>query len=129
MRVENWDVLLADAVEAARDRPFEWGQHDCMTWAADVRAALIDGDAPDWKGAYTTELGAAKYLKKLGFADYEAAARSVMGEPLSTPRLAQRGDVILTDGFGICIGRVFVAPSDTGLMAYQMRLARMAWRV
>jgi len=34
-RADNWRTLLADFIEARRERAFEWGSHDCCLFAAD----------------------------------------------------------------------------------------------
>ena len=39
-RLPGWEHSLAKAIDAARDRPFCWGQHDCAIWAFDLRREL-----------------------------------------------------------------------------------------
>ena len=119
MRVDRWEIRLAEAIEAARHRPFQWGVHDCATWAMDVRFALTGDDmAADWRGRYRTANGAAKFMRKQGYADLREAAMDKLGAPLETVRLAQRGDVLLDpegEALGICAGRIGLFLTEGGL--------------
>lgn len=134
MRVSNWETRLAQAVEAARDLPFAWGSHDCATWAFDVVRDLSGGAdyAAQWRGRYTTALGSHRILRKLGWASLEAGGRALLGDPLATPLLAQRGDMVLggaDPAFGICIGAraAFVGPE--GLTFVPLSACHLAWRI
>ena len=42
-RIDHWERHLIAAIEAARDRPFRWGRHDCATFAFDLRRDLTGG--------------------------------------------------------------------------------------
>lgn len=133
MRAEGWEVRLAEAVEAARHRPFEWGVHDCATWAADVRRALTGEDmAAEWRGRYRTALGAQRLIRRLGHSTLAEAVAAKLGAPLPTVRLAQRGDVLLDPegaAVGICGGRIGMFLSADGLTDYPLRSCSKAWRV
>ena len=129
MRLDNWDLILSDEIEAARTRPFEYGRHDCVTWAMSVRAKILGIAQPDWIGRYKTEKGAARVLKRAGYDSLEEAGRGVLGVPLSSPLMAQRGDIVLGEAFGVCIGSDAVFPGETGLRAVSIMDTRMAWRV
>lgn len=127
MRVQGWEIALAAAVEAAKDRPFAWGQHDCATWAFEVRAAITGIARPAW--SYTTEAGGRRWMKRQGWNSFSEAATAILGDPV-TPLLAQRGDIVLMAGaFGVCLGgqSAFVAP--VGLSFRPLRHCIMAWRV
>jgi hypothetical protein len=131
MRIEGWEVRLAEAVAAAQSRPFAWGVHDCATWAFDVRQALTGLDAAAaWRGRYRTAVGSVRMLRRLGCQTTEDLARSIMGAPLASPRLAQRGDIVLLAGaVGICLGAdcAFLAPE--GLTFRPITETELAWRV
>lgn len=134
VRLEGWEVRLFDAVEAARARPFEWGHHDCATWAFDVRRSLVGGDdlAGLWRGRYRTALGAQRVMRKLGWSDIEAMGRSLLGDPLASVLMAQRGDMLLSGAdpaFGVCVGArgAFVGPD--GLAFVPLGQCLMAWSV
>jgi hypothetical protein len=132
-RVPHWEQILASAILAAKDRPFIWGQHDCATWAFDLRRDLTGG--PDhaalWRGQYRTACGCLRVLRRLGWETLEAGGRALLGTPLADPRLAQRGDLVLggaPEAFGVVAGAhvIFVAPE--GLASLPLSRARLAWR-
>jgi len=131
MRKANWPVILAEQVEAARSRPFAYGSHDCATWSFDIRNALTGGENPadNWRGRYTTELGCARTMRKLGWRDVEDMGRKLLGNPIA-PLMAQRGDILLADGaFGICLGAAGAFIGENGIVAKSLRECVMAWRV
>lgn len=132
MRKPDWPSILTHEIEAARGRPFSYGEHDCATWAFDVRHALIGGDSPaeQWRGRYRTEIGCARVMMRLGWESVEAGACALLGEPLSSARLAQRGDVVFADGaLGICIGKEAAFVGADGLKGKLLRDCALAWRV
>jgi len=132
-RVEGWDVLFCEAVEKARKKKFCWGTHDCATWSFDIRAILTGEDATvSWKGQYTTEIGAAKMLRKLKCENVEDLAVSILGEPLRSVLFVQRGDIMLggiENALGVCIGShgLFLLPS--GWTSIEIKSCLKAWRV
>lgn len=131
MRLEGWETRLAAQVEAVRSKPFEWGRHDCATWAADVRLALTGNDAAAaWRGRYRSRRGALRRMRHMGFQTMEAGVTSILGAPLATPLLAQRGDVVMIDdALGVCIGAVALFLAPEGLTERPVADCRLAWRV
>lgn len=132
VRVDGWEQLLSERVETARSTPFKWGIHDCACWAFDVRAALTGGadEAARWRGRYSSAAGSVKTMRKLGWASMEAMGRALLGEPLPTVLLAQRGDIVLMNtGFGIVVGAQAVGMAEGGLAAAPLTLCQMGWRV
>lgn len=133
MKVEGWEQRLADAIEDARGRPFAWGQHDCATWALDVRRALTGGpDVVTWRGRYRTAIGSHRAMRKLGWHSLEDGARALMGEPLQGILFAQRGDLVLSQGDragGVCIGSQAAFVGLDGLLFVPLTDCCMAWRV
>ena len=133
-RRSGWERHLAEAVSSARDRPFRWGRHDCATFAFDLRRAIAGGHdvAALWRGRYRTARGAVRVMRQLGWQSLEAAGRDLLGEPLASLHLAQRGDLVLADsglGFGVCLGAraAGIAPSGLGLVP--ISACALAWRV
>lgn len=127
MRIENWEQVLLDELKAATRQPFEWGTNDCATWAGGVRAVLMGEARPVW-GKYKTERGAMLWLKRNGYDDLEAAGRDILGDPLPTPLMAQRGDVVLDEAFGICTGHMAAFVGPAGLRERPLRDCALAWR-
>jgi len=95
-RFERWPLLLDQAIEAARQRPFAWGTHDCCSFAAGVVHALTGHDAfaqfTASFGVYTDERGALRALAAAG--GVAAIATGQLGDPVPVPQ-ARRGDVVM----------------------------------
>ncbi len=132
-RFEDWPRRLAAAIEAARGRPFSWGEHDCALFAAGVVRELTGEDlAASFRGRYRSKAEAVAILGARG--GLEAVATSALGAPLGTPALAQRGDVVLvqTDeglALGICCGPHAAVTGPQGLAFAPMPAWLKAWRV
>lgn len=133
-RRDDWPEQLAAAVDAARARPFAWGEHDCCLWAADAIAAMTGEDfAAGFRGAYSTAAGAVEILAHWG--SLRGLAGRHLGDEIA-PRLAGRGDIVLaeTDGrpsLGVCIGLVAAFTGADGLefLALEDAACVAAWRV
>ena len=131
MRCPGWEAGFAAEIERARHIAFQWGVHDCAIWAFDMRRALVGCDAAQaWRGRYSTAKGALRVLRRLGWASHQDGATAIMGAPLATPLLAQRGDIVLSDEvFGVCLGVEAAFLSPTGLTYRPISECRIAWRV
>jgi hypothetical protein len=133
-RVDHWERLLAAAIDTARAKPFVWGVHDCPTFAFEVRMILTGGEdiAALWRGRYTTALGGARVMRRLGWASLEVMGRALLGEPHPAVLLAQRGDIVLADtglGFGICTGASAVGMAPEGLVTVPLTSCRLTWPI
>lgn len=131
MRLEGWEARLAEEIEAARSRPFRWGQHDCATWAADVRRALTGEDlAAGWRGKYRDARGAKRAIRATGAHDLVEAVTRAIGSPLPSVLMAGRGDVV-TDGaaLGICLGRDAAFLSLSGLAFRPLATCLHGWSI
>ena len=134
MKAYGWEHLLAAATDTARAKTFIWGIHDCPTFAFETRMILTGGEdiAALWRGRYTTALGGARVMRRLGWASLEEMGRSLLGEPRPTVLLAQRGDLVLADtglGFGICTGASAVGMAPEGLVTVPLTACQLAWSV
>lgn len=90
-RLHDWQLRLEACIAERWARPFEWGVHDCTLFAADCVLAVTGVDhAADFRGKYTTEIGARKLLLRAG--GLEAIAIGSLGAEIH-PALAQAGDV------------------------------------
>lgn len=129
----DWPERLTDYLNASRERPFKWGEHDCALFVAGAIAAQTDVDfGDDWRGRYADEAEAEELLADVG--GVEGLAGHYGLTELAAPQLARRGDVVLLmDGnyacLGVCDGRggMFVTPK--GLRRVRLRDCRRAWGV
>jgi hypothetical protein len=133
-RPPGWEIRLAAAVEAARNRPFVWGKHDCPTFAFETRTALTGGAdvAALWRGRYRTALGGHRVMRRLGWPSLEAMGSAMLGPPLLTVHLAQRGDLVLANsglGFGVCLGAQAAGMAPAGLVMVPLSFCALAWRL
>lgn len=133
-RVDHWEHLLAAAIDTARARPFVWGVHDCPTFAFETRMILTGGEdvASLWRGRYTTALGGARVMRRLGWSSLEEMGCALLGEPRPAVLLAGRGDIVLAHtglGFGICIGASAVGMAPAGLVTVPLTSCRLAWLI
>lgn len=133
MRVDGWETRYAEALRQALAQPFVWGVNDCATMAFDVRRAMtgID-DAARWRGRYSTEAGAIRTCRKLGWSDFVAMGRDLLGEPLPTVLMAQRGDLVLGGqplGWAVVTGWTVVGLAPAGAVTLPLDACKFAWRV
>lgn len=129
MRVRGWESILHAELQAAKDRPFIWGEHDCVTWVANVILALTGTDyMAEFRGTYDSQLGARRLIKEIG-GDLPGC---VDGKLPSIPvPMARRGDVVLYENaLGICCGvkSFFITQAD-GLQGIRTLQCEKAWRV
>lgn len=136
-RYPDWPSRLVKELQAASERPFSWGTHDCALFACNVVFALTGTDpAVIFRGSYSTEIGAlrmiASYGSLAGLAEWVAKEHNC--EEVR-PAMAQRGDVLLIDagtqGFalGICAGERAAVASPNGLSFVPMKYVVRAWAV
>lgn len=143
-RRTDWPERLAIFLEAATQRPFEWGRCDCLLFAAEGVQAMTDHDpAAPFRGAYDDAAGAARVLgRTVGGGLAEAIALGLGHEPLPSVLLAQRGDVVLVEvesedgeilpsvGLLDLDGRqIAVKARGPGVVHVPLYQGLMAWRV
>jgi hypothetical protein len=103
------DQALMAYLEAVRDRPFEWGAHDCCRFAAGAVEAMT-GSNPmaEFLGTYSDRDSARAALTKIGAGTLYHTLLAKFGRSLH-PSRAQRGDIAYAvhEGptLGICLGQ------------------------
>lgn len=130
MRRDDWPERLAAFVDARRRAAFRWGVNDCAMFAADW---VLEATGVDHAGRlrwYTSEEEAQAIIDGAG------GMRELVSLPeRATPRLAQRGDVVLAEHegqqlFGVVIGGGrYVAPGLRGLEPRPMSEVLVAFEV
>lgn len=128
-----WQAELDLIIAGARRRAFEWGVHDCCTFAAACWQART-GTAALAGLAWASEEQAAQLLASLG--GLQAAVTSRLGEPVA-PLLAALGDLVLAvdphdpqqrQVLAVCVGSYHVAPGARCLSSLPLHSALCAWR-
>lgn len=143
-RLTHWEQKFVEFMEAATERPFSWGEHDCAIFAGrSVEAITGTNPLADYvneagQGRYKTAKSAYRLLYKLDDGSLAVAAARQLGEEIN-PMFAQRGDVVLqnvkddaffTERLGVCVGsEAAFAHEPKGLSYVHMKFCAKAWRV
>jgi len=134
-RRANWERRLIWWCDGNRERPFEWGVFDCALAAADA-VELLTGEDPaaEFRGRYRSAKGALTVIKNSGYGSLEGLVTHQIGKPLASPKLAQRGDLVLAEldhgpTLLVCVGAQAFGPGVAGLVPVPMARWTRAWRV
>ena len=131
-RFEDWPRRLDAAIEAARARPFCWGEQDCALFAAAVVEAVTGRDfGAEFRGCYASALEARRQMEARG--GLAAITSCFLGDPVQVT-VARRGDVVLRLGehgesLGICLGAKCAFTGFDGLVFTPLKECVLAWRV
>ena len=135
-RLPGWEGRLYALLERKRFEGFEWGEHDCCTWAASAVAA-VSGQQISFPGPYTSARQALRVVRALG--GLPAAVTAALGSEPMPASHAQRGDIVLLrqprsfDGhaLAVCFGEFAYAPGEDCLVAIRMTAAEVlgAWHI
>jgi hypothetical protein len=132
MRPPNWPAMLASYCEDARQKPFAWGSHDCVSFAAGWFCLMTGRDVYEpWRGKYDTQFGAYRLIVEAGARDMASAGRILFGDDVKGGGMYARGDVVLArNAFGLIVGAdaVFLR-EGAGLEMIRRREFGMAWGV
>lgn len=115
-------------------RSFEWGAWDCCLFACDCVEQLAGFDpASVYRGRYSTEIGAARVLKKRGHTTVEHAFTEFFG-PLQPKLLTSRGDVVLvetqnSDAAGIFANNAPWVVTPEGLSQVPLSSVKGCWKI
>ncbi len=134
-RLPDWDRRLAKVTARHLQEPSEWGAADCLLKACDAIEAVTGVDlAKKIRGKYTTELGAAKLLRRKGCDNVEQLLEQYF-EPVGR-LMAQRGDVVTVEDNGIIAaafiteyGVAIATPKGTSFRPQTSPTIRKAFRV
>lgn len=129
MKKQNWTQALAETIEAAKKRSFSWGKFDCCLFAAEcVKAQTGVDPMPEFRGRYTTEVGAKRLLTKFG------GIEKIMDSKFQRGCISSisRGDLVLIENqqgvmLGVAFNHVWV-PSKNGVNVSSYKIIT-CWRV
>lgn len=134
-RREGWDIRLRELIDAARQRPFEYGIHDCSTFAMIELPRALSGDTPDIGIKWTNE---AEALALLNDRSLEYYATQAFGEPVEGWKHARRGDfgLLATSPqtgnmplLAVVIGAMAAVPGPHGLTFVKTDRLEKIWRL
>lgn len=130
MKIDGWEAVLAEYIEASEPISFLWGESDCALWVAKYYDS-VKGTTfyEECHGRYFDEESANEFLKNKGF-ESAASIPDAYLSPVSVD-FAKRGDIILFNGaLGICAGRKsYILTAEKGLFAILTASCQKAWMV
>lgn len=106
MRHPDWQLRIINTIQAASERPFCWGEMIAVCLLLTCVWLPVKRDpAAEYRGRYTTEIGAKRVLAKT-HGSIEAALDALFSRvPVA---MAQRGDALVFDGFnGLTAGMMW----------------------
>lgn len=133
MKRDDWLERLWKTLDAARDRPFVYG--NCVLLAAECVDAMTDSDFRTAVGPLIDEAQERPYFLE----ELEGYTCEKLGEPVAI-NWADQGDVVLLDlrgayhpagpALGICTGtHIACAGIPTGVVYLKRERGLKAWRV
>ncbi|WP_105492299.1 DUF6950 family protein [Escherichia coli] len=118
----DWQTKLLDVIEEESTAPFEWGTHDCCTFAARcIDAQYGTSFLLEFEGEYKTELESKRLcIRKFGTTFLPKIFDRFLHRRDSKKQV-QRGDVVIFSGkygptAGVWWGGMVVAKSKEGLI-------------
>lgn len=136
-RLPDWHARLQTEFEAARSRPFAWGEHDCCCFAARCVDAMTGGSLHERVraefDAYASAAEAARYLRD-GGGLRDTVARFLKQQPVPWGQAAPGDVVLIRDGdeqetLGVCEGPQVLVATIVGVTPLPIERALCAWRV
>lgn len=131
MRRADWQSRMAEVMREARSRPFAWGEHDCVTFAAACVKAVTGVDRiADVRTAWADERQAIRLLVSGGGLLQMVQER--LGPRLPSVLLAKPGDVgVCMQGarpaLCVCGGVNWHMPARDGLATLSFEQVLGAW--
>lgn len=134
MRVPGWEDRLRRVIIVDQHKPFAWGRHDCILFAARCIEAVTGEDpAAEHRGTYDSAIGAMRLLKALGFATPADAIGSRFEEV--HPITCRSGDIVsypmpeAGNVLGVVFGEQVVAPNTNALATGPLFAATRGFRI
>jgi len=137
-RVPYWERRLAEYINENRDRPFQWGVFDCLTWVNGSHKVLTGEGFADKYLGYSNLRGAklsyARAARDLGVSGW----LGVMDTRFQRcERVIPRGSIVARPsdrlctgyGLGVCIGSMIAFPGVKGLVFDERVTEDTAWIV
>jgi hypothetical protein len=128
---------LNDYLKSVKDKSFEWGKHDCLTFTNNAFKAMYgEGWADDWLGRYmegSRIFRRDELRKEFGFSTFTCAVDNKLSRinhipplgALVTTQKAQRW--VIGVAMGICTGTKAVFLSKEGMLYLPLDYIHQAW--
>jgi hypothetical protein len=133
MRIVGWAEAMYAAIDAASQKDFAWGSHDCCMFAADILLAMTGVDYAGPVRGYTTQEEAQAIID--GYGGMEAMVTALIGVDSmdAKGKNVRRGDLVLMtkelgDTLGVCIGVNSVFVDQRGIAMCRTSSCRLSWR-
>ncbi len=134
MRLPDWESKFFSVVEKSRHKKFEWGKHDCFTFAVQCEEA-INGRTrfPElFTSKYTNAFGANKSFIKHGYRGMLDCINKRCDEVHIN--MIKRGDWAAIDtpdgiAIGVCIGENIAATGFDGLVFISNKKSKIGWSI
>ncbi len=125
------------AVEAARDKPYVIGQHDCALFVVGIVKEMTGRDYSDkFKGKYKTMKGSLKVIRRLAgpVGTLEQAVTNILSINPLRVSWAMRGSPVLyiedeQEHLGICLGDKAAVLHEEGLKFIPLHECKVCWNI
>lgn len=105
-RRPDWNARLHAYVDAVKRLPFDWGEHNCATFAAGAIEAMTGENLANGY-RFKTERGALQAMKRAGFDNLADLAAAKLPEiHISQARLGDVAAIPTDSAFGYVLGIV-----------------------
>lgn len=132
----DWRESLHQYLEQCDERPFDWVDHSCLTFATGAVVAMtgIDYWSAERHDIHKLETRAdvLRYMSRYG-GDLKGAATSALGKARAVQRKwPGEGDIVMSridgvDTIGVCLGRLCVFVGESGLLYFKPDNFQAAW--
>ena len=134
MRLPDWEKRLINYIEEVRHIPFQWGFHDCFTFAVKCEVAIsgVTRFPELYQANYNNSFGAKKAFLKNGYRGMiDCINRRCVQVHVN---MLQRGDWAALDmpegiAIGVCTGDKIAATSADGLVFFNLKAAKLGWSI
>lgn len=138
MRPQDWPARLDAYLAAAREKPFAWGSHDCVSFTCGWYAAMTGRHVyAGFAGRYDSEQSALRLMLANGVRSTAEAGDFLFGKSARKEiEYAQRGDIVLAldavtyaEALGISTGAHAACLLDEGVRFARQSHFLTAWSV
>lgn len=133
MKLPDWQKRFAEYILSRRNMPFQWGENDCILFAAKGFEAITGQDHYSQYLPYSTEDEAREILRNHG--GFEGIIGKNIGPGHRNSLKARRGDPVLmkiphpTCGLVDDSGQSILAPGINGTVRYPLSKAWRIWSI